>query len=313
MGSDVVVFSFELICALSVLFVFVWKDLLLNWNRPSLLLLPLEEPAAVLDVDGVVVLLLDGDAVGDSLIELNLFSLVWKLSRLRSELELDDDDDDNDDELATWFVPNELDELVDEEHVDEEDTVDEVEPVEEVDFEFKLILFTLVVAFEMFLAWESAGWTGVKLFVLWLGGNESRVLANIIFLLFFLLLMLLLLLVIKGCFLISFRLIFLSSRVVECCCWWLFADLIGRKVYLLALTWLVSDLLLLLLFNSREEVDDDDVDDADVDDETESFVKLLRRAVSTSSSLFTSLIFSTGANMPWLCLHWKYLKPKERK
>jgi len=235
-------------------------------------------------ISEVGVVVVDDIAVdgGDSLIELNLFSFDWKFNLLSIELwavgefvvcsKTGLEVDDNEEEVEEDAV----------ELVDEDETVDDVEPVEDVDLEFKK-LFKLV-AF-LVSEEESVEWP-IRL-VLWLGGNEWRVLANIF-----------LFLLLPKYFLVWLNWFVLSFEVVDC---WHLADLIGLNVYLLLL---LSD-----LNSSRDEVDDDEVVViVDVDDETVSLVKLLLR--DFSSSLLTKLIFSTGANMPWLCLHWKYLEKK---
>ena len=286
-------FSFKVTCVFDVLLVLlllllkevavvvVLVRVLFNWKRPNLMLLLMFCEQGISEVDVVVV---DDIAVGggDSLIELNLFSFDWKFNLLSIELwavgefvvgsktGLEVDDDGEQEEAADV--------------VDEDETVDDVEPVEDVDLEFKK-LFKLV-AFLVSEEEESVEWP-IRL-VLWLGGKEWRVLANIF-----------LFLLLPKYFLVWLIWFVLSFEVVDC---WHLADLIGLNVYLLLL---LSD-----LNSSRDEVDDDDVVVVvvDVDDETVSLEKLLLR--DFFSSLLTKLIFSTGANMPWLCLHWKYLEKK---
>ena len=286
-------FSFKVTCVFDVLLVLlllllkevavvvVLVRVLFNWKRPNLMLLLMFCEQGISEVDVVVV---DDIAVGggDSLIELNLFSFDWKFNLLSIELwavgefvvcsktGLEVDDDGEQEEAADV--------------VDEDETVDDVEPVEDVDLEFKK-LFKLV-AFLVSEEEESVEWP-IRL-VLWLGGKEWRVLANIF-----------LFLLLPKYFLVWLIWFVFSFEVVDC---WHLADLIGLNVYLLLL---LSD-----LNSSRDEVDDDDVVVVvvDVDDETVSLEKLLLR--DFFSSLLTKLIFSTGANMPWLCLHWKYLEKK---
>ena len=285
--------SFEVTCVFAVLLLLllllllkgvagvVVVRVLFSWKRPNLMLLLMFCEPGISEVGVVVVddIAVDG---GDSLIELNLFSFDWKFNLLSIELwavgefvvcsKTGLEVDDNEEEVEEDAV----------ELVDEDETVDDVEPVEDVDLEFKK-LFKLV-AF-LVSEEESVEWP-IRL-VLWLGGNEWRVLANIF-----------LFLLLPKYFLVWLNWFVLSFEVVDC---WHLADLIGLNVYLLLL---LSD-----LNSSRDEVDDDEVVViVDVDDETVSLVKLLLR--DFSSSLLTKLIFSTGANMPWLCLHWKYLEKK---